>query len=61
MGYIFKGIKVTESQISDMVILSLQSGESINMAMVSIRGITSTHHQASSMICIFYSTCFGAI
>ena len=43
MGYIFKGIKVTESQIPDLVILSLQSDESINVAMVSIHGITSTH------------------
>ena len=43
MGYIFKGIKVTESKISDMILLSLQSGESINVAMVSIHGITSTH------------------
>ena len=43
MGYIFKGIKVTESQISDVIFLCLQSGESINVAMVSIHGITSTH------------------
>ena len=43
MGYIFKGIKVPESQISDVKLLCLQSGESINVAMVSIHGITSTH------------------
>ena len=38
-----KGIKVTESQISDVILLCLQSDESINVAMVSIHGITSTH------------------
>ena len=43
MGYIFKGIKVTESQISEGILLCLQSGESINVAMVSIHGNTSTH------------------
>ena len=43
MGYIFKGIKVTESQISDVILLCLQSGESINVAMVSIHCITSTY------------------
>ena len=43
MGYIFKGIKVTESQISDVILLCLQSGESINVAMVSIHGNTSTY------------------
>ena len=43
MGYILKGIKVTESQISDVILLCLQSDDSINVAMVSIHGITSTH------------------
>ena len=47
MGYILKGIKVPESQISDMILLCLQSGESINVAMVSIHGITSTHDLSS--------------
>ena len=43
MGYIFKGIKVTESQISDVILLCLQSDKNINVAMVSIHGFTSTH------------------
>ena len=47
MGYILKGIKVTESQISDVIFLCLQSDESINVAMVSIHGITSKDELSS--------------